>query len=65
MMSGSEDSDVEVSSAMVTYRTFKEKSSAPVMFLMFPGESHTLREYVHEYRKVQEELDWRDTYLFS
>jgi dipeptidyl aminopeptidase/acylaminoacyl peptidase len=65
MMSGTKDSDVEVSSAMVTYRTFKEESSAPVTFLLFPGESHTLREYVHQYRKVQEELNWLDTYLFS
>ncbi len=64
MMSGTEDDDVVTSSAMVTYRTFKEHSSAPVEFLLFPGESHHFEEYVHQYRKVQEELDWLEMYLF-
>jgi dipeptidyl aminopeptidase/acylaminoacyl peptidase len=65
MMSGTEDDDVETSSAMVTYRPFKEQSAAPVEFLLFPGESHHFEHYVHQYRKVQEELDWMDLYLFS
>ncbi|UUX91369.1 S9 family peptidase [Methanoplanus endosymbiosus] len=65
MMSGTKDSDVETSSAVVTYRTFYEESSAPVKFIMFPGESHSLRNYVHQYRKVQEELGWLNRYLIS
>ncbi|WP_048151238.1 alpha/beta hydrolase family protein, partial [Methanolacinia paynteri] len=65
MMIGTEDANVEPASAITTYRTYLEGSSAPVRFLMFPGEKHHPTTYVHQYRKVREELDWLDKYLFS
>ena len=64
MMIGTEDANVEPASAITTYRTYLEGSSAPVRFLMFPGEKHHPTTYVHQYRKVEEELDWLDKYLF-
>ncbi len=65
MMIGSEDTSVEPSSAIATYMTFIEDGSAPVRFLVFPGETHHPSTYVHQYRKVEEELGWLDKYLFS
>jgi dipeptidyl aminopeptidase/acylaminoacyl peptidase len=64
MMIGTEDANVEPASAITTYRTYLEGSSAPVRFLMFPGEKHHPTTYAHQYRKVEEELGWLDTYLF-
>jgi len=64
MIGGTEDQAVEPAAAMVTYRTYAEESQAPVRFIRFPGEGHHPKQYVHQYRKVQEELDWLDKYLF-
>ncbi|MCK4269901.1 MAG: prolyl oligopeptidase family serine peptidase, partial [Methanogenium sp.] len=65
MMGGTGDNAVEPSAALVTYRTYKEESQAPVRFLRFPGEPHHPGKYVHQFRKVQEELDWLEKHLLS
>jgi len=65
MMGGTEDNAVDPSAALVTYRTYKEESQAPVRFLRFPGEPHHPGKYVHQFRKVQEEPDWLKKHLFS
>ena len=65
MIGGTEDQAVEPAAAMVTYRTYAEESQAPVRFIRFPGEGHHPKQYVHQYRKVQEELDWLEKYLLA
>ena len=37
----------------------------PVRFIVFPGEGHTPSKYVHQRRKVDEDMAWFDQYLFG
>jgi formylglycine-generating enzyme required for sulfatase activity len=36
-----------------------------VKFLLFPGEPHTLQEYAHQLRKLEEEMAWFDRWFFK
>jgi len=65
LIDGTGDQAVEPAGVMNTYRTYVEESQAPVRYIRFPGEPHHPAQYVHQYRKVQEELDWLDRYLLA
>jgi dipeptidyl aminopeptidase/acylaminoacyl peptidase len=65
MMIGTEDIQVDPASAWVTYRAYKEGSTAPVRFVLFPGQPHHMKTPETQTRKVKEELDWLDRYLFT
>jgi dipeptidyl aminopeptidase/acylaminoacyl peptidase len=65
MMIGTSDMQVDPASAWVTYRAYKEGSTAPVRFILFKGQPHHMTTPETQARKVQEELGWLDQYLFS
>ncbi len=64
MMIGTNDNSVAPASAWVTYRAYKEGSTAPVRFILFRNQPHHMKTYPAQLRKVQEELNWLDQYLF-
>ncbi len=47
------------------YRALQHLGNTDVKFLLFPGEPHGLRKFVHQKRKVDEELAWFDRFLFG
>jgi len=65
MMIGTNDSQVDPASAWITYRAYKEGSSAPIRFILFKGQPHHMTTPDTQARKVEEELSWLDQYLFS
>jgi dipeptidyl aminopeptidase/acylaminoacyl peptidase len=65
MMIGTKDPQVDPSSAWVTYRAYKEGSQAPVRFVLFKDQPHHMTTPETQERKIQEELNWLDQYLFS
>ncbi|MBN2735237.1 MAG: S9 family peptidase [Methanomicrobiaceae archaeon] len=65
MMIGTKDPQVDPSSAWVTYRAYKEGSQAPVRFVLFKDQPHHMTTPETQARKIQEELNWLDRYLFS
>ena len=65
MMIGTNDIQVDPASAWVTYRAYKEGSTAPVRFVVFKGQPHHMKTPETQARKVQEELNWLDQYLFQ
>lgn len=58
--------DVNVPAAMcwITYRGIKKYGNAPVELYVFPGEPHILQKLSHQRRKMVEEQNWFDRYLF-
>lgn len=62
---GTEDRQVPTEQGWQHYRALQHYGKAPVRFILFPGEAHSLRKYVHQKRKVEEELAWFDKYLFG
>ena len=62
---GTEDRQVPTEQGWQHYRALQHYGKTPVRFILFPGEPHTLRKYVHQKRKVEEELAWFDRYLFG
>lgn len=65
MMIGTNDGQVDPASAWVTYRAYKEGSTAPIRFVVFKGQPHHMKTPETQARKVQEELNWLDQYLFQ
>ncbi|MFA4826391.1 MAG: prolyl oligopeptidase family serine peptidase [Methanoregula sp.] len=65
MMIGTNDGQVDPASAWVTYRAYKEGSTAPVRFVLFNGQPHHMKTPETQARKVGEELSWLDQYLFQ
>jgi dipeptidyl aminopeptidase/acylaminoacyl peptidase len=65
MMIGTSDGQVDPASAWVTYRAYKEGSSAPIRFVLFKDQPHHMKTPETQVRKVQEELNWLDQYLFQ
>ncbi len=61
---GTEDVNVPTEQGWQHYRAMQHLAITDVKFLLFPGEPHSLRKYVHQKRKVDEELAWFDRYLF-
>lgn len=65
MMIGTNDGQVDPASAWITYRAYKEGSTAPIRFILFKDQPHHMTTPDTQARKVQEELSWLDQYLFS
>lgn len=62
---GSEDRAVPRDQGWEYYRGLQQVGKAPVRFLWFPGQLHGLRKITHQFRKMNEELKWIDTYLLN
>ncbi len=62
---GTEDRQVPTEQGWQHYRALQHYGKTPVRFILFPGEPHSLRKYVHQKRKVEEELAWFDQHLFK
>ncbi|MCX2718440.1 prolyl oligopeptidase family serine peptidase [Lentiprolixibacter aurantiacus] len=62
---GSEDRSVPRDQGWEYYRGLQQVGKAPVKFLWFPGQPHGLRKITHQLRKMKEEIDWFETYLFK
>lgn len=61
---GTEDRTVPTEQGWVHYRGLQQASKAPVRFVLFPGEKHSLKKLAHQRRKLVEERAWLDRYLF-
>ncbi len=62
---GSEDRAVPRDQGWEYYRALQQNDRAPVRFVWFPGQPHGLQKITHQLRKMNEELDWFDQYLFK
>jgi pimeloyl-ACP methyl ester carboxylesterase len=62
---GTEDRNVPPSQSWSHFRAMQQATETPVRFILFPGEPHGLRKFVHQRRKVEEDLAWFDRYLFQ
>ncbi len=62
---GSEDRNTPRDQAWEHYRALQQVGKAPVRFLWYSGEGHNLQKISHQKRKVREELQWFDRYLFG
>jgi dipeptidyl aminopeptidase/acylaminoacyl peptidase len=62
---GSEDRAVPRDQGFEYYRALQQAGNSPVRFLWFPGQPHGLGKITHQLRKMEEELDWIDQYLFG
>ncbi len=62
---GTEDRNVPTSQGWTHYRALYHLDKVPVKFLLFPGEPHTLQEYAHQLRKLEEEMAWFDRWFFK
>ncbi|HVN76399.1 MAG TPA: prolyl oligopeptidase family serine peptidase [Thermoanaerobaculaceae bacterium] len=62
---GTDDRNVPPHESWSLFRALQQIGAAPVRFLTFPGEPHSLRKIAHQRRKVEEDLAWFDRYLFG
>lgn len=62
---GTEDRNVPTSQGWTHYRALYHLGKVSVKFLLFPGEPHTLQEYAHQLRKLEEEMAWFDRWFFK
>lgn len=62
---GSEDTSVPTEQGWQHFRALQQIGKAPVRFVLFPGEGHSLAKPAHRLRKLKEELSWFDRYLFA
>ena len=62
---GTEDKQVPTEQGWQHFRALQHHARAGVRFILFPGEAHSPRKYVHQRRKLEEELAWFDKHLFA
>lgn len=62
---GSKDRKVPRDQGWEYYRALQQIGKAPVRFLWFPDQLHSLRKITHRERKMKEEIRWFDKYLFG
>lgn len=62
---GTEDKQVPTEQGWQHFRALQHYGKAGAKFVLFPGEGHGPRKYVHQRRKLDEELAWFDKYLFG
>ena len=62
---GTEDTQVPPGQGWTYFRTLQQLGKVPVRFVIFPGEGHSPGKYVHQRRKVDEDMAWFDRYLFD
>ena len=65
LYTGTEDRNVPPSQSWSHFRVMQQVGKTPVRFVVFPGEPHGLKKYVHQRRKVEEDLAWFDEHLFG
>lgn len=62
---GTDDRQVPPGQGWTYFRTLQQAGNVPVRFVIFPGEGHSPSKYVHQRRKVDEDMAWFDRYLFD
>lgn len=62
---GTEDKQVPTEQGWQHSRALQHLGKTDARFILFPGEAHGPRRYVHQKRKLDEELAWFDRYLFG
>ncbi|MGZ5468029.1 MAG: prolyl oligopeptidase family serine peptidase [Candidatus Aminicenantales bacterium] len=62
---GTEDRNVPTSQGWTHYRALYNLDKVPVKFMLFPGEPHSLQEYAHQLRKLDEDMAWFDRWFFK
>ncbi len=62
---GSKDRAVPRDQGWEYYRALQQIGKAPVRFLWFPGEDHSLDKITSRIRKIKEEIRWFEKYLFG
>ena len=62
---GTEDTQVPPGEGWTYFRTLQQLGKVPVRFIIFPGEGHSPSKYVHQRRKIDEDMVWFDRYLFG
>lgn len=62
---GAEDTTVPAEQGWELFRGLRRAGGAPVRFLLFPGEGHSLMSPVARRRQMREQLDWFDRWLFA
>lgn len=62
---GTEDKQVPTEQGWQHFRALQHYGKTGAKFVLFPGEGHGPRKYVHQRRKLDEELAWFDKYLFA
>ncbi|HEX6983704.1 MAG TPA: prolyl oligopeptidase family serine peptidase [Balneolaceae bacterium] len=62
---GSKDRAVPRDQGWEYYRALQQIGKAPVRFLWFPNQPHSLQKITHRTRKMEEEIRWFDKYLFG
>ena len=62
---GSKDRAVPRDQGWEYYRALQQSGKAPVRFLWFPGERHSLRKLSYQRKKVNEEIAWFGRYLWE
>jgi dipeptidyl aminopeptidase/acylaminoacyl peptidase len=65
LYTGTEDRNVPPSQSWSHFRVMQQVGKAPVRLVLFPGEPHSIAKYVHQRRKVEEDLAWFDEHLFG
>ncbi len=65
LYTGTEDRNVPPSQSWSHFRVMQQVGKTPVRFVLFPGEPHGLQKYVHQRRKLEEDLAWFDEHLFG
>ncbi len=65
VFTGTDDRNVPPHESWSLFRALQQIGKAPVRFLTFPGEPHSLRVIAHQRRKLDEDLAWFDRYLFG
>jgi len=62
---GSEDRAVPRDQGWEHYRALQQVGKAPVRFLWFPDQPHSIGKLTHQTRKLNEEIEWFDRWLFG
>ena len=65
LLFGGEDRVVHPQQGWAMYRGLQQLGKAPVRFVLFPGEKHSLAKPSHRRRKLEEEMAWLDRYLLD
>jgi len=62
---GTKDTNVPPHQSWSLFRALQQIDKAPARLVIFPGEPHGLRKISDQRRKMQEDLDWLDRYIFA
>jgi dipeptidyl aminopeptidase/acylaminoacyl peptidase len=65
VFAGTEDRNVPPHESWSLFRALQQIGKVPARLVLFPGEPHSLGKVAHQRRKIEEDLDWFDRYLFG